>query len=96
MSAHRVDLAGLSAVIDSIGRVEAFLVQALEDADRQVNRVHATWSGQAATDHAEAHRRWRQGAGQMHAALGVMRQIAQGAHANYSSAVHANVTMWSL
>lgn len=90
----RVHLAQLSDVIEQIDRFDKHLEAALEQADARVNRLHATWSGQAAQAHRAAHDKWKHGAEQMRAALAVMRQNAAAAHGNYSDAVKANTSMW--
>jgi WXG100 family type VII secretion target len=86
----RIDRAQLLDVIDRMRRFDAQVEEALQDAEARVNRLHATWSGQAAA----AHDKWTHGMQQMRAGLQVMRVNAQIAHDNYTGAVEANVSMW--
>ena len=96
MTAFSVDRDVLLDAIDQLQRLEGRLETALDDADREVNRLHGTWTGAAAQEHRDAHARWRRGAAEMHEALVVMRKVAAGAHENYGRAVAANVSMWRL
>lgn len=94
MSHHRVDLDQLDA---AIGKVEAFersLRQAMQDAERQVDELHQTWTGDAAAAHRRAHEHWRAGTATMTDALATMHRIARTAHHNYTDAVEANGQMW--
>lgn len=91
-----VDLELLAELIDRMARTGAQLTVAEEDVDARMTRVHATWQGQAATLHTEAHRRWVTGARQMREALEDLRAVAQTADANYTSAAGANARMWAL
>jgi WXG100 family type VII secretion target len=88
------DDSSTGAVRDRIVRFDQHLESALEDADARVNRLHASWKGEAATRHGQAHEEWKRGAAEMRAALAVMRQNALTAHENYLNAVTANVRMW--
>lgn len=90
----RIDRAQLLDVVDRMRRFDAQVEEALQDAEARVNRLHATWSGQAAAAHHTAHDKWTHGMQQMRAGLQVMRDNAQIAHDNYTSAVEANVSMW--
>ena len=96
MSAFRVDRDELIDAVDRLQRFEQRMQGALEDADREVNRLHATWSGTAAEGHREVHARWRRGCEDMHAALTTMRSAAIAAHDNYSAAATANASMWAM
>lgn len=91
-----VDLDLLAELIDRMSRTAAQLTVAEEDVDARMRRLHATWQGQAAGLHAEAHRRWVAGARQMREALQDLRAVARTADANYTSAVRANARMWAL
>ncbi|MGH3624214.1 MAG: WXG100 family type VII secretion target [Sciscionella sp.] len=86
--------ARLCDVVEQMSRFETYLDTALEDVDARVDQLHATWTGAAADAQRAAHDRWKRGAQEMRAALTVMRQIASTAHANYSGAAEANVSMW--
>lgn len=94
MPGFKVDLDRLDDIVEQITRFDSRLEKALEDVDARVNRLHATWSGEAATRHQQAHDEWRRGAAEMRAALAVMREIASTARTNYASATTTNVGMW--
>jgi WXG100 family type VII secretion target len=94
MDRVRVDLGQLAAITTRMERFDRVLEWVLEDANRQVERLHRTWTGDAATTHREAHRTWEQGAADLRAGLAEIRAVASTAHANYQSAVEANVAMW--
>jgi len=94
MGRFTVDLDRLADIVDRIARFDQHLESALDDADARVNRLHASWNGEAATRHREAHEEWKRGVAEMRSALAVMRQNALTAHENYLNAVTANVRMW--
>jgi WXG100 family type VII secretion target len=93
--AYRVDLVHLAQVIDQLDRFDRYLESALEQADRQVNQVHGTWTGQAAQAHLAAHDEWKRGAVDMRDGLATMRSIASTAHGNYTDAATVNAQMWA-
>lgn len=94
MGAFKVDLDRLDDVIEQLSRFDQRLEAAVADADARVNRLHVTWSGDAAARHRKAHEEWLRGAAEMRAALAVMRQNARTARENYADAAAANVRMW--
>jgi WXG100 family type VII secretion target len=94
MGGHRVDLDRLADIIDQITRFDQRIESALEDADGRVDRLHTTWTGEAAVRHRRAHEEWQRGMAEMRAGLDQMRRNAQIAHGNYSSAVTTNSRMW--
>lgn len=96
MTSFAVDLELLAELVDRMTACGQRFEAVQQDVDSRMTRVHATWRGVAAAEHAQAHERWMTGAAQMREALGVLRTIATTAHGNYSSAVRANVQMWSL
>jgi uncharacterized protein YukE len=59
-----------------------------------VDRLHTTWTGEAASAHRQAHEEWQCAVAEMRAGLAVMRSNASIAHGNYSNAVTTNVGMW--
>lgn len=91
---YSVRLAQLAEVIERLERFDRHVEQALQDADRRVDALHVTWSGEAAVAHRAAHEGWVRGAAEMRAGLGRMRTVAATAHANYIGAVTANCRMW--
>jgi WXG100 family type VII secretion target len=94
MSRYRVDLDRLADIVDQIDRFDRRVEAALEDADSRVDRLHTTWTGEAAAAHRQAHAEWQRGVAEMRAGLAAMRRNAQLAHGNYSSAVTTNGRMW--
>jgi WXG100 family type VII secretion target len=60
-----------------------------------VSNLHATWSGEAAAAHAEAHRHWSHGEATMREALTQLKTAGTTAHDNYTHAMQTNQTMWS-
>jgi WXG100 family type VII secretion target len=56
--------------------------------------LHQTWSGEAATAHAEAQRRWARGEQMMRDALGQLESAGRTAHHNYTQAAATNMAMW--
>jgi WXG100 family type VII secretion target len=96
MTAFSVDLELLAALVERMTACGGRLTEVQDDVDTRMKRIHATWSGAAAAQHAQAHQRWVAGARQMHEALAVLRSIASTAEENYGAATRANVAMWSL
>jgi WXG100 family type VII secretion target len=60
-----------------------------------VTHIHGTWSGKAATAHAEAHKHWSRGEAMMREALAQLRDSGTTAHHNYTGAIATNTVMWS-
>jgi WXG100 family type VII secretion target len=94
MAGYRVDLARLADVVDQIGRFDQHVETALADIQAHVDRLHTTWSGEAASAHQQAHAQWTRGIAELRAALAVLRDNAQIAHGNYTNAVTTNTAMW--
>jgi ESAT-6 family protein len=94
MTRHRVDLDWLADIIEQIDRFDRRIESALEDVNGRVNRLHATWTGEAAAAHRKAHQEWTRGVAEMRDGLAAMRRNAEIAHGNYSSAVTTNSGMW--
>jgi WXG100 family type VII secretion target len=92
---YAVDLGQLQHKIDEMAAYEQKIEQALQHLDRVIERLHITWTGQAAIAHRAAHEEWVAGMKQMHAGLVEMRDAAHRAHGNYTSAVEANSRMWA-
>jgi WXG100 family type VII secretion target len=94
MDGFRVDLDRLADIVEQIARFDRQVGSALEDVDGRVDRLHATWTGEAAVAHRQAHEQWQRGVAEMRDGLAQMRRNAEIAHGNYSSAVGANSRMW--
>jgi WXG100 family type VII secretion target len=95
MARYLVQTEELDAVIARMASYEQHLQEAIQNADKRVSAMHATWSGKAAEAHRAAHARWRADATAMHAALIKMRTIAATAHGNYTATIATNTGMWS-
>jgi WXG100 family type VII secretion target len=86
------------ALADAVHRMAAFQRCAEDTAaeiDSRVTRLHTSWTGDAATAHAEAHQHWVRGEAMMREALAQLKKVASAAHANYAGAISTNVGMWS-
>jgi WXG100 family type VII secretion target len=94
MDAFRVDPAALLAVIDRMAAFDSQLEAHLAQAANSVSRLGTTWYGDGGEAERAAQARWDEGAHEMREALARLRQIAEGAHENYSSAAQTNVRMW--
>jgi WXG100 family type VII secretion target len=90
---YRVELEELLAFV---GKLEAFEARAEAIAgrvDKQVNDLHATWSGAASDAHRSSHDEWMTAATQMREAAASLRAAADNAHRNYTEAVNTNIEM---
>lgn len=86
------------ALADTVQRMVEFQRHAesmLAEIDSLVTNLHATWTGQGATAHAEAHRHWARGEAMMREALAQLRAAGATAHRNYTGAMSTNSAMWS-
>jgi len=95
MSEFAVHLESLADVVERMAGFERAVEQQAADVAARVDRLHATWTGAAADEHALAHRQWTEGMHELRAAIAALRRIASTAHGNYSAAVSANRRMWS-
>ncbi len=86
------------ALAEAVQRMTAFQQYAedmITEIDSRVARLRATWSGEAAAAHAEAHRHWKRGEAMMRAGLEQLEKAASTAHGNYTGAASVNFGMWS-
>src|SRR4051812_41037245 len=94
MGVYRVDLDLLD---DNIARMAAFeksLETRLAALQQEIDELHLSWTGLAATAQKTAHEQWSKGEAQMRQALVELRKAAEVAHHNYSAAAAANLGMW--
>ncbi len=89
-----VDLDRVQTAIEAMTRFDTALDVHLERLDARMDRLHTTWTGDAAEAHRRAHAQWLRAARDMRDALKTMRSISETAHRNYRAAVAANVRMW--
>jgi WXG100 family type VII secretion target len=94
MDGYRVDLDRLADIVDQLSQFDRRVEAALEDVDRRVDRLHVTWTGDAAVEHRRAHAEWLRGVAEMRDGLAQMRRNAEIAHGNYRSAGTTNSRMW--
>lgn len=94
MTAFRVDPAALLAVVDRMSEFDQQLEAHLAQAAASVAHLGTSWSGDGGESERSAQQRWDEGARDMRDALARLRQIAEGAHENYSGAAQTNVRNW--
>ncbi|MFN2563105.1 MAG: WXG100 family type VII secretion target [Jatrophihabitans sp.] len=95
MSRLVVDLAQLAELVEWMERYLGHLAGLREEAVR-AERLHPTWTGEAAVAQARARTRWAAGAAEVQDALASLRAVAAVARGNYEAAVLANRRMWAL
>jgi WXG100 family type VII secretion target len=93
--AFRVDPEALAEAVEHMSEFQRYAESMLTEIDSLVSNLHATWTGEAAAAHAEAHRHWSQGEAMMREALTKLQGAAKTAHHNYTGAMSKNMDMWS-
>jgi WXG100 family type VII secretion target len=93
--AFSVDPDALADALQMMGEFVRHTESVVAEIDSLVTHLHGTWSGEAATAHAEAHRHWSQGEAMMREALEQLKSAGTTAHHNYTGAMSTNMTMWS-
>ena len=93
--AFRVDPEALADAVQRMAEFQRYAESMLSEIDSLVSNLHATWSGEAAAAHAEAHQHWARGEAMMREALGRLRTAGATAHGNYTGAMSTNLAMWS-
>jgi WXG100 family type VII secretion target len=93
--AFRVDPKALADAVQRMAEFQRTAESMLTEIDSLVGNLHATWSGQGAAAHAEAHQHWARGEAMMRAALARLRAAGTTAHDNYAGAMSTNLAMWS-
>ena len=94
LSSYAADLRLTGSVIATLGSVEDELDEVVRDLRWRVAKLHATWLGQSAASHLEAHGRWADGYAEMQSALSAMRAAVRTARDNYQGAATENTAMW--
>ena len=92
--AYSLDVDDLARVIVDLARGHTALSEVAAELERRIDDLHLSWKGQAAEAHCLAQAAWRQGFGEMRDALARMRQAADTAHRNYTSAAAVNHQLW--
>jgi WXG100 family type VII secretion target len=93
--AFRVDPQALADSMQRMTELQHYAESMLAEIDSLVANLHATWSGEGAAAHAEAHRHWARGEAMMREALAQLRTAGATAHRNYTGAMSTNLAMWS-
>jgi len=93
--AFRVDPQALADSVQRMTEFQRYAESMLGEIDSLVTNLHATWTGEGAAAHAEAHRRWACGEAMMREALAQLQAAGAAAHLNYTGAMSTNLTMWS-
>ncbi len=93
--AFRVDPEQLAEAVQQMADFQQYSESLLAEIESLVTNLHLTWSGKAATAHAEAHRHWIRGEEMMREALTHLQSVGTTAHANYTGAIAKNLDLWS-
>jgi WXG100 family type VII secretion target len=88
------DLGQLKAAAMHLAGFGNEVTECLDDIDRAMAAMRATWHGEASETQAESQRLWTEGAQQMHEALTQLQKIVETARSNYADAVANNSQMW--
>lgn len=89
-----VSFAQLQSAIEHMRQFERDVAECLEDVDRTMAALRATWHGEASDSQAQAQQQWEDGAEQMNKALAQLKTVAETARRNYADAVEKNGRMW--
>ncbi len=85
------------ALAEAVQRMRDYIqhsASVVAEANSLMAHLHETWSGLAATAHAEAQRKWEHGDQMLREALGQLETAGRTAHQNYTLAAEANMKMW--
>jgi WXG100 family type VII secretion target len=93
--AFRVDPDALADAVQRMAGFQRHAESMLTEIDSLVTNLHATWSGEGAAAHAEAHQNWAAGEAMMREALAQLKAAGATAHRNYTGAIAKNLGMWS-
>jgi ESAT-6 family protein len=93
--AFQVDPQALADAVARMTEFQRYAEDMISEIDSHVTRLHASWTGQGAAAHAEAHQHWVRGEAMMRAALAQLKKVAATAHGNYTGAMSKNLAMWS-
>lgn len=89
-----VNFSQMQSAIDHMREFERDVAECLEDVDRTMAALRATWHGEASDAQAQAQQQWEDGAEQMNKSLAQLQKIADMARQNYADAVEKNGRMW--
>ena len=92
----RIEPEELDLVLADVARSERVLGSLIAELEAELQRLHVSWHGLAAVAQGEAQQEWERGFAAMAEALGSLRRAGRTAHANYTGAASANVSMWAM
>jgi len=93
--AFRVDPDALAGAVQRMAEFQRHAESMLTEIDSLVANLHATWTGEGAAAHAEAHQHWARGEAMMREALAKLRAAGATAHSNYTGVMSTNLALWS-
>jgi WXG100 family type VII secretion target len=93
--AFQIDPQALADAVRRMAEFQRYAESMLAEIDSLVTNLHATWAGEGAAAHAEAHRHWARGEAMMREAMAQLRTAGATAHHNYTGAMSTNLAMWS-
>jgi WXG100 family type VII secretion target len=96
VDAFRVDPEALGDAVQRMAEFQRHAESMLTEIDSLVANLHASWSGEGASGHAEAHRHWALGEAMMREALARLRAAAATAQHNYTAVISTNLAMWPM
>ena len=94
-SPFSVNPESLAEAVQRMSDFQSYAEEMLNEIERIVANMHATWTGEAAAAHVQAHQHWTRGEAMMREALGQLRSAGQGARDNYRGAMTTNQAMWT-
>jgi WXG100 family type VII secretion target len=89
-----VDTDALAQAAERMREYIQHTASVVAEANSLMAHLHETWTGLAATAHAEAQRKWERGDLMMREALGQLETAGRTAHQNYTQAADTNMKMW--
>ena len=93
-SGYRVNLAELAAFVESLGKFDDKTQGWLDDVSARAQRLHTSWSGEAAEAHKEHRERWNAGMAKMREGLAKLKEQAASDHARYTGLIEHQQRMW--
>ncbi|OZD69940.1 hypothetical protein CH272_02620 [Rhodococcus sp. 05-340-1] len=92
--AFKIDLQQLDSAIASMQEFTDDTSEILEQVSNTVAALRVDWTGIGSDAYQDAQDRWVRGARDMTDNVTELREVAKTAHANYSNAIDANMSMW--
>ncbi len=95
MGEIKVDSAAVSQVEGDIAKAQQFLNQQLEDLQAEVNRLAASWTGEAAEAYQQRQQQWNSATQDMNQILMQIKSALSTANADLMGTDHGNAKMWA-